>query len=128
MARIVARAIEASVITNHLYSLLNKFDITEPTILDFDLQKPVNGEGRGFSIAARGDLYHYVRANNGKVVEYNLIVPSTWNFGPTSNGYKGVVEKALIGTPVKYGLNANNSIEIGRVIRSFDPCLACSVH
>lgn len=128
MARIVARAIEANVIADHLYSLLDKFDITKPTIVDFDLQKPVSGEGRGFSIAARGDLYHYINANNGKVMEYNLIVPSTWNFGPTANGYKGVVEKALIETPVKYGLNANNSIEIGRVIRSFDPCLACSVH
>jgi Ni,Fe-hydrogenase I large subunit len=55
-----------------------------------------------------------------------MIVPSTWNFGPMAQGKIGVAEKALVGTPVKY--SGENSIEAGRVIRSYDPCTACSIH
>jgi hydrogenase large subunit len=35
------------------------------------------------------------------------------------------MEQALIGTPVA---DPNNPIEVVRVIRSFDPCLACAIH
>jgi len=42
-----------------------------------------------------------------------------------SEGNPGAVEQALIGTPVE---DEQNPIEIGHVVRSFDPCLFCSVH
>jgi Ni,Fe-hydrogenase I large subunit len=35
------------------------------------------------------------------------------------------METALIGTPVA---DPKQPIEVARVIRSFDPCLACAVH
>ncbi|HLP62629.1 MAG TPA: nickel-dependent hydrogenase large subunit, partial [Candidatus Deferrimicrobium sp.] len=54
------------------------------------------------------------------------VVPSTWNSSPLDNtGVHGPYEQALIGCPVP---DINNPINVGRVIRSFDPCLACAVH
>lgn len=126
MARILARAYESRRILKHLYSLLEKYRLGEPSITHVDLEKKVSGKGSGVSIAARGALIHEIEAQNGVITRYNMIVPSTWNFGPSDDKYPGTVEKALMGTPVAG--SANNSIEVGRVIRSFDPCTACAVH
>lgn len=126
MARHVARAAESRNIIEHLYLLLDAYKFGEPNIKQVDLDKKVSGIGTGFSIAARGALIHQIEADKGKIVRYNMIVPSTWNFGPMAEGKIGVAEKALIGTPVKY--SSENSIEVGRVIRSYDPCTACSIH
>jgi hydrogenase large subunit len=53
-------------------------------------------------------------------------VPSTWNASPRCNKkIRGQYEEALIGTPVP---DQDNPINVVRVIRSFDPCLACAVH
>jgi hydrogenase large subunit len=53
-------------------------------------------------------------------------VPTTWNFSPMDDkGNPGPLEKALIGVPIP---DSNNPINIVRVIRSFDPCLACAIH
>ena len=43
----------------------------------------------------------------------------------TTKGKPGPIEQALIGTKVK---DEKNPFEIVRIIRSFDPCLACSIH
>lgn len=126
MARHVARAVESRNILNHLYKLLEAYKFGQSNIHQVDFDEKVTGRGTGFSIAARGALIHQVEAENGKITRYNMIVPSTWNFGPMALGKAGIAEKALLGTPVKY--SRENSIEAGRVIRSFDPCTACSVH
>ncbi|PLX69282.1 MAG: hypothetical protein C0602_07675 [Denitrovibrio sp.] len=126
MGRHVARAVESRNIIEHLYLLLDAYKFGEPNIKQVDFDKKVSGVGTGFSIAARGALIHQIEADKGKIVRYNMIVPSTWNFGPMADGKIGVAEKALIDTPVKF--SSNNSIEVGRVIRSYDPCTACSIH
>lgn len=126
MGRHVARAAECRMILDHMYNLLDAYRLGEPNIHQVDFSKKVSGRGTGFSIAARGALIHQIEAHNGKITRYNMIVPSTWNFGPEAAGKKGVVEKSLIGTPVAF--SQTNSIEVGRVIRSYDPCTACSVH
>jgi Ni,Fe-hydrogenase I large subunit len=126
MARHVARAVESRNIIDHLYKLLDAYVIGESNINQVDFAQKVTGTGTGFSIAARGALIHQIEAREGKITRYNMIVPSTWNFGPMAQGKIGVAEKALVGTPVKY--SGENSIEAGRVIRSYDPCTACSIH
>ena len=91
-----------------------------------DISKPVTGDGLGLSVAARGELIHYVVAENGKIKNYQMIMPTTWNFGPRdSRGQMSPVEKALIGTPVA---NPPQLLEAGRTVRSYDPCTACSIH
>jgi hydrogenase large subunit len=54
------------------------------------------------------------------------VVPTTWNGSPRdARGTPGPIEQALVGTKIK---DINNPFEIGRIVRSFDPCLACAVH
>jgi hydrogenase large subunit len=62
----------------------------------------------------------------GEIVRYQVISPTTWNGSPRdAAGVRGPWEQALIGTRVR---DANAPVELGHVIRSFDPCLVCTVH
>jgi Ni,Fe-hydrogenase I large subunit len=85
-------------------------------------------EGRGFGLteAARGALGHWVRIDNGKIAHYQVIPPTTWNASPRdSSGTMGPVEEALVGVEIQ---DVSNPVELGHVVRSFDPCLVCTVH
>jgi Ni,Fe-hydrogenase I large subunit len=67
-----------------------------------------------------------VDVDNFRIKNYQMVVPSTWNAGPRDeNEQRGPYEQSLIGAPVP---DINNPINIVRIIRSFDPCLACAVH
>lgn len=127
MSRLLARAFESKMICDHLKLLFENYRMGEPTIAAVDLDKKVTGEGRSYSIAARGDLSHAIQAVDGKVTGYRMLVPSAWNFGPSTSEHKGVVESALIGTRLEQG-DASKSLIAGRIVRSFDPCIACAVH
>jgi [NiFe] hydrogenase large subunit len=95
--------------------------LTTTTIPDTGTQK-----GFGLTEAPRGALGHWINIQNGKISNYQMVVPSTWNLGPRdSSGNLGPVEQALIGTPVA---DASKPLEILRIVHSFDPCLACAVH
>ena len=81
----------------------------------------------GLTEATRGALAHWVETDDkGLIKNYELIVPTTWNMAPRdASGRPGAVEKMLIGTRVA---DADNPMELARIIRSTDPCMACSVH
>ena len=82
--------------------------------------------GAGYHEAPRGSLGHWVHISNGSIVNYQCIVPSTWNAGPRdAGGHPGPYEAALVGTPVA---NPEQPLEILRTLHSFDPCMACGVH
>jgi Ni,Fe-hydrogenase I large subunit len=127
MTRILARAFEARKICRYLQELLPRYALDQPTLHPPDMLAKPSGEGRGMSLAARGPLNHQVTTEDGTVTGYRLQVPSTWNFGPTVKGQRGTVEGALVGTAVS-GTSGSGAIEIGRIVRSFDPCLACAIH
>ncbi len=126
MGRILARAFEAKKIIDYVNTIIFKIKPDKPTINEGNISDPVTGKGLGRSIAARGELIHFIEAKNGKIKNYQMIMPTTWNFGPRdSKGQMGPVEKALIGAPVD---NPPDLLEVGRVVRSYDPCTACSIH
>ncbi len=82
--------------------------------------------GWGWSEAPRGALGHWVHIKDGKIANYQAIVPSTWNGSPQdANGLPGAYEAALVGTPVA---DPEKPLEILRTVHSFDPCMACAVH
>ncbi|MGO9026630.1 MAG: nickel-dependent hydrogenase large subunit, partial [Beijerinckiaceae bacterium] len=82
--------------------------------------------GVGFLEAPRGALGHWVHISNGSIVNYQCVVPSTWNAGPRdASGNPGPYEAALVGTPV---IKPEQPLEILRTVHSFDPCMACGVH
>ncbi|MDI6814750.1 MAG: nickel-dependent hydrogenase large subunit [Dehalococcoidales bacterium] len=62
----------------------------------------------------------------GKIKNYQVITPTTWNASPRDDkGQPGPIEQAVTGTKVR---DEANPFEIVRIVRSFDPCLACSIH
>jgi Ni,Fe-hydrogenase I large subunit len=87
---------------------------------------PNECSGAGFHEAPRGALGHWVHIRGGEIINYQCIVPSTWNAGPRdATGRRGPYEEALVGTPVA---EPSQPLEILRTIHSFDPCMACGVH
>ncbi len=85
-----------------------------------------DGQGFGLTQASRGALGHWVSIADKKIKHYQIITPTAWNGSPRdANSIRGPWEEALIHTPVK---DSDNPVEIGHVIRSFDPCLVCAVH
>jgi hydrogenase large subunit len=85
-------------------------------------------KGYGLCEAPRGALGHWIKIEGRKVAKYQCVVPSTWNFGPSSDGVdKGPVEQALINSTI--GTNATDQIvNILRIVHPFDCCIACAVH
>jgi hydrogenase large subunit len=87
---------------------------------------PAHAEGVGLSEAPRGALAHWISIHDGKIANYQLVVPSTWNASPRDHkGQRSAYEESLVGTPVA---NADQPLEIIRTVHSFDPCIACAVH
>jgi Ni,Fe-hydrogenase I large subunit len=92
-------------------------------------KKPVvhtMANGSGLIEAARGALGHWVTIKNGKIDRYQIVTPTAWNLSPKDSfDQYGACEHALKDTVVE---DTDNPVEIGHIVRSFDPCLVCTVH
>ncbi len=129
LGRTAARGIETLVIAQQVETWLNElqenvgkgdFKLAE------NVEVPKSGQGVGFVNAPRGGLSHWLRIENGKIGNFQLVVPSTWNLGPRcAAGKRSAVEEALVGSPVA---DPKRPVEILRIVHSFDPCIACGVH
>lgn len=90
-------------------------------------ERLTDGEGVGLIEAARGSLGHWIRLHKGRISHYQIIAPTTWNFSPRDEqGQPGALEQALQGAPVQEG--EQNPIAVQHIVRSFDPCMVCTVH
>jgi uptake hydrogenase large subunit len=123
-SRVVARGIEVARLLLAMESWARALDEQAPFHQD---ETPVaSGHGVGFVEAARGTLGHWLHAENGKIKRYQIVAPTTWNFSPRdAAGTPGPLETALAGLPVTQG---KPGPLVQHVVRSFDPCLACTVH
>jgi Ni,Fe-hydrogenase I large subunit len=134
MGRIAARALEAQILVGQLSEWVAKLD---DNMAHGDLKVhngdkwnpdswPKSCQGFGLEEAPRGSLGHWVEIEDKKIVNYQAVVPSTWNAGPRDGkGQRGAYESALQGTPIA---DPNRPLEVLRTVHSFDPCLACAVH
>ena len=130
IGRIAARVIRCAVLND---TLLNQWTALVNNIASGDIttfNRPVfpSGEQRGFGYheAPRGVLSHWVVIDNGKIKNYQCVVPSTWNAGPRNgNDSPGPYEASLVGNPVA---DPEKPLEVLRTVHSFDPCLACAIH
>ena len=87
---------------------------------------PAEVKGVGFTEAPRGALGHWIRIKDGRIENYQCVVPTTWNGSPRDHaGNIGAFEASLMDTKVE---RPEEPVEILRTIHSFDPCLACSTH
>ncbi len=130
IGRHAARAVRCSMMAD---LALKHWDLLVNNIASGDLEifnKPVfpKGEQKGFGIheAPRGALSHWIVIQDGKIKNYQCVVPSTWNAGPRDGkGEPGPYEASLVGTPIA---DPEKPLEVLRTIHSFDPCIACAVH
>lgn len=124
LGRHAARALCALHVARNLEGWVLELKPGEPAFVDYII--PEEGTGVGIVDAARGALGHWVVIKDRKIGNYQCVVPTTWNASPMDdNGDPGPIEQALIGTKVK---DEKNPFEIVRIVRSFDPCIACAVH
>lgn len=131
VARHAARAVETILLAKEMLNWVDDL-VAEMGKDDFKIhdtahwEPPSVGQGAGITEAPRGALGHWIKISNHKTENYQMVVPSTWNFSPQDEkGVLGPCDKALIGVPVP---DPENPINVVRVIRSYDPCLACAVH
>lgn len=124
MDRTIARVLEAKKIAGVIDTLLD--NVIPNVSVQGKYELPDKAQGRGLVDTTRGALGHWMKIENKVISFYQLIPPTVWNFSPQDqNGYRGVTEQALIGTPIQ---DVDNPVEIGRIIRSFDPCISCATH
>jgi uptake hydrogenase large subunit len=126
----------ASVMLRHfarMHEVVTLYREAERILREFRLKdvwyvKPKEQDGRGWGAteAIRGALCHWIELEGGKIKNYQIVAPTTWNVGPRSaSGQRGPIEEALIGAPVA---DVRDPVEVGHVCRSYDSCLVCTVH
>lgn len=124
MGRHIARAEECLVIVKSMPKWLDELEIGKPSAASYEV--PKEGAGAGLTEAPRGALGHWIEIKDSKISNYQCVVPTTWNASPKDGkGIPGVIEQALTGASVS---DYKNPIELARIVRSFDPCIACAVH
>jgi Ni,Fe-hydrogenase I large subunit len=134
LGRTLARGLESVVLAEHSMTLLDRL---QGNIAGGDLRIhddrlwdpsswPKKAQGVGFHEAPRGGLSHWVVIEDGRIANYQAVVPTTWNAGPRdASGHPGAYEAALVGTPLA---DPKQPLEILRTVHSFDPCMACAAH
>ena len=123
LGRHAARALYCKYVADSMPAWLLQLKPGEPAYQDYVI--PQQSFGMGLVDGARGALGHWVEVKDQKIANYQCVVPSTWNLSPRDDmGQPGPVEQALIGTKVK---DEKNPFEVVRIIRAFDPCIACAV-
>lgn len=123
--RVVARLLELALVVPEMERWTKRLQPKEPFCHSANL--PAEAQGAGLVEAARGSLGHWIRVRSGRILNYQIIAPTTWNFSPRDSENKpGALELALQDTEV--GADENASAVIQHIIRSFDPCMVCTVH
>lgn len=134
LGRVAARAIETKLIADMMPGMHDALlaNIARGDLRTFDdvlfdpKTWPKRTRGVGMMEAPRGALAHWLTIEDGRIGNYQAVVPSTWNAGPRdAAGRDGPYEAALRGHKLQ---DPARPLEILRTIHSFDPCLACAVH
>jgi len=135
LGRTAARTLESKIIVDQMSSWLDQLianikagDLAVHNPLKWDPASwPREARGVGFTEAPRGALAHWIVIKDGKIDNYQAVVPSTWNAGPRDAlGQPGPYEAALMDRHTLF--DPKQPLEIQRTIHSFDPCIACAVH
>ncbi len=130
IGRIAARAIRCAVMSEVLASNWQALidNIAKGDTKTFNAPVFPKGEQMGFGYheAPRGALSHWVVIKDGKIANYQAVVPTTWNAAPRNEDDAiGPYEASLLDNPVA---DPERPLEVLRTVHSFDPCLACAVH
>ncbi len=117
LGRHVARAEETVVVADAVEQWISEAQPGKETFVPTPI--PDSAEGLGMTEAPRGALLHYVNIKNKVIANYQVTSATIWNANPMDDmGQRGPIEEALIGVPVP---DPENPVNVGRLIRSFDP-------
>lgn len=123
--RVLSRALELARVVPMMEVWLQQLRSGEPYCDMAAL--PDEGQGIGLSEAARGALGHWLVVRGGRITNYQIVAPTSWNFSPRdAAGTPGALEKALENAPVQDG--EQTPVAVQHIVRSFDPCMVCTVH
>lgn len=134
LGRTAARAIETKVFADSMRvyydDLITEIKAGNTKTFNGDKWEPTTwprrAQGFGYMEAPRGALGHWIVIANGKIENYQMVVPTTWNGSPRDHkGQPGAYEASLVGTPLA---KPEWPLEVLRTIHSFDPCMACAIH
>lgn len=124
MTRMFARLREMCRLTKEMSGWLEKINPAEPFY--YTPSSRFSAAGIGMTEAARGSLGHWLKINSNLIENYQVVTPSAWNMSPRDeSGQPGPVEQALYGVQIA---DPKDPVEINHIIRSFDPCMSCTVH
>lgn len=124
MDRIVARVLETKKIIGIMDNIVKKLELRENNQRVYSI--PSSAYGVGLVDTIRGSLGHWVQIEKRVIKNYDIITPTGWNLSPIDQkGLHGPAEKSLIGTRIS---NLDSPVELGRIVRSFDPCISCATH
>lgn len=122
--RILARGLEIASLLLQMRQWVSAINLSQP--FNKGVKLPEEAQVYGLTEAARGVLGHWLRIHKGRIANYQVITPTGWNFSPRdSAGIPGPLEKALEGISAE---TENPPTLVQHLIRSFDPCMACTVH
>jgi F420-non-reducing hydrogenase large subunit len=85
---------------------------------------PSDGEGYGLVEAPRGPLIHHYRVDQGRIAEAEFIIPTVHNVMAIERALTVAARRYV--TPERVDLELERAV--GRVVRAFDPCIACATH
>jgi hydrogenase large subunit len=123
--RVLARLLELATVVPLMAQWLQQLAPNEPWCQPCPL--PDEGQGVGLSEAARGSLGHWVSLQRGRIANYQIVAPTSWNFSPRdAAGTPGALEQALVGAQALPG--EATPVAVQHIVRSFDPCMVCTVH
>lgn len=124
MDRNVARVLETEKILGIMNKLAERIELKPNNQKVYDI--PEKAYGVGMVDTTRGALGHWIKIDKKVINHYNIITPTVWNLSPKdASNLPGTIERALIGTKLN---NIKEPIEIGRIVRTFDPCVSCATH
>jgi len=101
------------------------------SLLDMELRElktpyaPKAGAATGAVEAPRGILYHHIETDAaGKVVKADCVIPTTQNNGNIHSDLRALARQAL-----EEGKDDRETEKLCEMmVRSYDPCISCSVH
>ncbi len=126
VARMVRTCVLSELALKHWKLLVDNIGKGDTAIFNAPVFPAGEQRGFGFHEAPRGTLSHWIVIKDGKIANYQAVVPSTWNAGPRdAKDQMGPYEASLVGNPMA---DAERPLEVLRTIHSFDPCLACAIH
>lgn len=128
--RILARLLEVAIVSLEMERWAAALEPKAPFCANFSL--PEQGQAFGMMEAARGSLGHWLSVKRGRITNYQIIAPTTWNFSPRDRHEQpGALELALEGAMLRsdeHDAQSKNPVAVQHIVRSFDPCMVCTVH